>query len=359
MKLLRLANTINSTSAPYNQFSLGLKNHIDQTFCSLYRPLVDVDKKINFFHGNGSILKVYKSIKATIKSTEYDVVHIHSGLMGIIFLLSIFPNQLCLLNKSVFTLHNSWNVLKARNKFLNFIVMLTVKKICTCGISSNKSIPYLINLFIQKKCQTIINGFNHERMDEVARSHKKILYFDNNPKIKFVCIGAFNKTKNQISLLNVLRENSFNFELIFLGEGPKRKELMNYSKNISNVSKIAFKGRVSRDTAIKHMLEADVSISVSKGEGLPIAVLESMYAGCFLILSDIPPHKEISPPSERCIFINPDNKNEIIKSIKYVLDNHRLIRSLRSKSKQHAIQKFSAEEMLKNYLRIYKSLENK
>ena len=49
------------------------------------------------------------------------------------------------------------------------------------------------------------------------------------------------------------------------------------------------------------MLEADVSISLSKGEGLPIAILESMYAGCFMVLSKIPPHNEISPPHERCI----------------------------------------------------------
>ncbi len=37
MKLLRLANTANPTSAPYNQFSLGFKKSIEQTFCSLLR----------------------------------------------------------------------------------------------------------------------------------------------------------------------------------------------------------------------------------------------------------------------------------------------------------------------------------
>ena len=35
MKILRLANTLNSTSAPYNQFTLGFKNNFQQTFCSL------------------------------------------------------------------------------------------------------------------------------------------------------------------------------------------------------------------------------------------------------------------------------------------------------------------------------------
>ena len=44
MKLLRLANTVNSTSAPYNQFSLGLKKTIDQTFCSLFQHDIPIDK---------------------------------------------------------------------------------------------------------------------------------------------------------------------------------------------------------------------------------------------------------------------------------------------------------------------------
>lgn len=356
MKVLRLANTINPTSAPYNQFSLGLRDYVDQTFCSFYAPEVTVDAKIKSLNGNGSILKTYKSIKKTLRSDKYDVVHIHSGLMGVIFILTIFPNRFNLLKKTLFTLHNSWNVLKLRNQFLNFFVMLMVQKICTCGISSNSSIPYVINLFIHKKSEPVVNGFNHNRIDRVQNSKVTNFFFNESSRIKILCVGAFNKTKNQISLLRALKECTFDFEIIFLGEGPKRPELMNFSKSMINKSKITFKGRVSREIAIKHMLEADVSISVSKGEGLPIAVLESMYAGCFLILSDIPPHKEISPPDGRCIFVDPENDTQIIDSVEYVLQNKTALKSHRSKSKHYALQNFSSEKMLRNYLKIYNCL---
>ena len=63
MKLLRLATTINSTSAPYNQFSLGLKGKIDQTFCSLLQLDVMIDEDIEGFHGDGSILKMLKLVR--------------------------------------------------------------------------------------------------------------------------------------------------------------------------------------------------------------------------------------------------------------------------------------------------------
>ena len=47
MKLLRLANTLNPTSAPYNQFSLGFKDECEQTFCSLLENEVPIDNKVN------------------------------------------------------------------------------------------------------------------------------------------------------------------------------------------------------------------------------------------------------------------------------------------------------------------------
>ena len=138
MKLLRLANTLNPTSAPYNQFSLGFKDECEQTFCSLLENEVPIDNKVNGLHCGGSIWKMFWTLKKLIKENDFDVIHIHSGLTGFTFILAIFPFNLFLLKKTVFTLHNSWNVLKIRNQFLNFVVMLFSKKVCTCGVSSKK-----------------------------------------------------------------------------------------------------------------------------------------------------------------------------------------------------------------------------
>ena len=223
-----------------------------------------------------------------------------------------------MLKKTVFTLHNSWSVLKIRNQVLVFIVMLASRKVFTCGISSLESIPTVINYFVSKKTKAIVNGFNHKRIDLVEKDKSNNSHFNKSSKIKILCVGALNNTKNQIALLEVLKKTRIDGEIIFLGDGENKKFLIEYSKYVSNFIKVTFKGLVSRDLAIEHMLEADVFISLSKGEGLPIAVLESMYAGCFMILSKIPPHKEVQPPSERCFFVDISNKDEIVNSLSHV-----------------------------------------
>ena len=356
MKLLRLTPALKSTSSSYNQFALGFKDTIDQTIVSLHKHEVTIDSKIKVFHGSGSFLKMMSLIKELVKKNEYDVIHIHNGVTGIIFLFAVFPFRLYLLNRTVFTLHNSWYVLKLRNQFLNFIVMLVSRKICTCGISSQESLPKIISYLINNKTKAIVNGFDHQRIEDIKNLKLNENHFDKISKIKIVYVGGLTNTKNQIAMLEVLSEFKIDAEIVFLGDGIQKNTLINYSKNISDSTNISFKGFVSRALAIEHMLEADVYISLSKGEGLPIAALEAMYAGCFMILSKIPPHFEVSPPPSRCFFVDISNKAEIIKSLIYVKENIKQIKAGREKSKEHTIKKFSLNNMLKGYKKIYDAI---
>ncbi len=53
-------------------------------------------------------------------------------------------------------------------------------------------------------------------------------------------------------------------------------------------------GLVARDEVFLRCANADVLVSTSHGEGLPVAVIEAMATGCPVILSDIPPHRELA-----------------------------------------------------------------
>ena len=83
MKLLRLATTLNSTSAPYNQFSLGLKSEVNQTFCSLFKNDIAVHSDIDAFNGEGSIFKMLRILKNLLYKNDFDVIHVHLSLIHI------------------------------------------------------------------------------------------------------------------------------------------------------------------------------------------------------------------------------------------------------------------------------------
>lgn len=360
MELLRLANTLNSTSAPFNQFTLGFKNSFSQTYCSLFKSELDIPKEIKEYSGKGSVFRILKIIRNLLKNKNYDIIHIHSGLMGIIFLLAIFPFKILILKKTIFTLHNSWNVIKTRNQFLNIIIMFFSKKICLCSEASKNSLPFFLYFLLKKKIYVLQNGFDHHRIEKIKSNKKRSCHFNEKSKIKIVCVGALNNTKNQISILKTLKQNPIESEIIFIGDGINKHFLQNFIYEVDESTKINFKGLLPRDLTIEHMLDADISISLSKGEGLPIAVLETLYAGCFQILSNIQPHLEISPPSDRVIFVNHSNIVEIDKSLNFIKNNILSIKANRNFNQRNLIKYFGIDNMLRKYIDVYNTfLKNK
>jgi glycosyltransferase involved in cell wall biosynthesis len=235
------------------------------------------------------------------------------------------------------------------------------RKICICSKSSKDSIPKLFSFFLRNKSQTIVNGFDHQRIDNIEFKKINNIHFDKNSAVKIVYVGVLNNVKNQIALLEVLKTTQINSEIIFIGDGENKKALIDFSKNIPQYVKIRFKGLVSREETIEHMLEADISVSLSKGEGMPIAALESLYSGCYMILSNIPPHLELTLPTDRHFLIELSNKSQIRDSLLYVEKNIKEIKCHRKKSKDHAISNFSIKKMLQLYMNVYQDVykENK
>lgn len=85
-----------------------------------------------------------------------------------------------------------------------------------------------------------------------------------------------------------IRANIPNAYLLMVGNGPYLEE---YKKKYAKSKAVTFFGRRSD---IKELLNiADVFVSSSESEGLPLAVLEAISTGNYLCLSDIPQHQEV------------------------------------------------------------------
>jgi len=356
MKVLRLFNSPGSTSAPYNQFSLGLMSQTEQTLCTLFPPSEAVDRSFKYSHAAGSLLGMVKILRKLVIKNDYDVIHIHSGHTGIALILSLMPNNFHLLKKVVFTLHTSYNLLSLRNKLLVGLTMFFSSKICPCGKSSRDSIPKFICHIFEKKMCMIPNGFNYKNIDNLLINKNSKRLFSANYGVKLICVGALNDNKNQISLLKAIDNLEIIGELIFLGDGPKREFLEAYSKNLNSKISVKFKGKVSRDLAIEHMIEADVFISPSKGEGMPISVLEAMYSECFTILSDIPPHKEISPPKGTSIYVNFSKNKEIVSALNWIVKPGLNFSDKGIASKKYVLKNYNIALMLNKYIDIYNAI---
>ena len=75
-------------------------------------------------------------------------------------------------------------------------------------------------------------------------------------------------------------------------------------------------------------------------------------------MSDIPPHKEIQPPSNRCIFIDISKKFEVAQSLTLAINNISKIRHEKDTSRTYYVQRFGLDNMLSEYKKVYQMLSD-
>jgi len=164
-------------------------------------------------------------------------------------------------------------------------------------------------------------------------------------KNTFLVCGSLIKRKDPLVILDAFNQLDQDKNcLVFIGTGKLEETIKSEYSNES----IIFRGKV--ENVADFLGASDVFVSASTSEGLPNAVMEAMYAGLPVILSDIPSHKEIVGENYPFLF-----KTKNIADLKEKMDIM-ILGSNESSWKSHSAlieMNFSAKTMAKNYTKKY------
>jgi len=169
-------------------------------------------------------------------------------------------------------------------------------------------------------------------------------------KIKFVFVGALYDGKNPeigIKLSHLLDEAGFNFEFIYCGDGVMRGELEDETRKLNLENRIHFLGNVDSQKVKETLQESHFLIFVSKTEGWPKAVAESMFWGCVPFTSRVSCVPQmIGENGERGILVS-KNPEEIFSNIKKLLDDepeyHRMSQEAMNWARNFTLETFQNE----------------
>lgn len=348
--ILQLTLSINETSNCYNEFCLPLSAEHDIIVCSYFNPKILVPNEIKLFEGNGTLNYFINILKSVLAESDYDIIHAHTPHVGLIFLVISFLNSNKYFYKSVYTLHSSYKNYKLRNKLLLLPVFAFFRKIVCCSISSYKSLPTFYRWLGGKRISIIQNGVNLKRIDSILINEQVQRKEDNSFII--LSIGRLIDIKNPICLLKAFKDCDIkNSKLIFIGDGYLKDSLKNESRNCYGVE---YKALIKRNEVYKFLQKADLFVSTSKGEGLPLSVLEAMASSCPVILSDIAPHREITKFSD---FIPLINSNDVKGFSKEILKYSKMLpekrKEIGKKCRKLVEERYSLDIMLKKYAELY------
>lgn len=292
LSILHIILAAKETSAPYNEHCLPWAEERNITVCAYFKGDVTPPASLRLFEGDGTLRGFFRTLKTALGSREHDLIHIHAPHLGVLYLLAGLLNRNAAA-PAVVTVHDSYQNYKTRNKLLFLPVFAGFKRIVCCSKASYQSFPVFFKMLAGNRLTFAQNGPDIDRVDRIAAGHVPA------PKAEgtftSVSIGRMAPIKNPHVLLEAFaRSSSPGSRLVWIGEGTLRLALMDDAKRRGLADRIEFTGPIPREAVFTHLLNADLYVSASLGEGLPLAVMEAMACGLPVLLSDIPPHREIA-----------------------------------------------------------------
>lgn len=361
--IITVLDSISHTTMPYNEFIMyrdsvyeNEKQIVFLTGNEIAIPEENIPNSLeihrvgkNPFKIRREIIKVKKELsKKNIKC----VIHLHSIRGSFSTLLSLIGTRLRV--NTVYTIHSTYSGYKAHNKILSVFDALLSNYVTFVSDTSYSAFPNIIKKIKKGRLRVIHNGVNTDRIDRSVKNKADTRLSEG---IICVYVARIIPLKNHIFLVELLKKLNRNVKFVFVGleEIPSAREK---AIALGVDDRIVFTGLISREEVYNILLNADLYISSSTLEGLPVSVLEGMYCGLPVIMSNIPQHREVAIGSEgaKLLDLEIDEWSKEINSFASIPMDIR--KEMGEKCKAHVYNNFSLSKMHEKYDMLYEKIIN-
>lgn len=317
------------------------RNNVDSEFKAIIKnagiKIVDLSGK--------TYLEMLRKQFDYLKKNKPTVVHANTGSILHVMLAC----WLCRVPKRLYTVHNEANLLFGNSKIKKLIYRLafsffgfipvaicpTVKETLMREFGfSSKKIPVVNN-------GVDINKFHPERPKVISDS------------IQIISVGTLYWIKNQRMTINTicdLHNEGLNVSLDILGDGEDREKLDKLIKDRHAESYIVLHG-IQKEVE-KYLQKADIYVSASKTEGLPLSILEAMACGLPIVATNAGGSKDIVKNGINGFLIEVDDEDGLKEALRSIIKNRSLQNNYSWKSREIA-ETWSAENCTHGYEELY------
>lgn len=301
-------------------------------------------------------LKTIWALYRIIKKRNYDIVHCHSTKAG---LVGRFAAKFAGVKKIYFTVHGwgFYNSEYRREKLLLILLekvmaLLSSKIICVSKNDYNEGLKNKIAP--QDKMVVVYNGIDWQFSADraIVRANLKL----NNQDIVFGFVARLVEQKNPQLLLQsaaAVFGRHKNAKLIIAGDGPLMAECRKLSENLKINDSVIFLGELSNKAVRRLMVGFDVFVLPSRFEGLPLTIIEAMFAGLPIIASDVGGIPELIVNSKNGFLVNNDDAAAFAAKIEYFIENQNMMQKMGDIGREIAYDKFNLKKMIENYQNLY------
>jgi glycosyltransferase involved in cell wall biosynthesis len=169
-----------------------------------------------------------------------------------------------------------------------------------------------------------------------------------------IVVGRLIPLKNSMAIIRAFHESDDGASrLVFVGEGPTRSRMVSECRDLGLADRVEITGPIPRDRVFEYLARSDLYLSASTVEGLPVAAMEAMACRCPVLLSDIPPHREIVEGTALPL-VRPQDVRGFSRKIRWFRELSPFERqAMGEKCRQRVQERFSLTKMHREYEQVY------
>jgi glycosyltransferase involved in cell wall biosynthesis len=166
-------------------------------------------------------------------------------------------------------------------------------------------------------------------------------------------VGRLEPQKGFDVLLRALRDVD-DATLVVIGDGSEREQLRSLAGRLGLDDRIVW---IGWSADVRSYLPAfDVFVLPSRFEGFPLVVLEALLAETAVVATDVGSVPEAVRDEETGLLVPPDDAAALAASLRRLVADADLRRSLGSRGRRLVLERFTAEHMARSFRAMYDEL---
>lgn len=304
-------------------------------------------------------IAAYKELKKIIKENNYDIIHCHTPMGGMLARLAARSERKNG-TKVLYTAHG-FHFYKGAPK-LNWLVFypieLMMSLLTDCLITINDEDYAFAKKHLKAKTTEKVNGvgYNTDKYFPVSKEEKlriraKLGYRDDEKLLVYV--AEMNANKNQSMLirsLKILNEKHPEVRLLIAGADNFNGEYPKLAKELGIENNVDFLGHRSDIDDLLHA--SDIAVGSSIREGLPVNVMEALACGLPIVLSDNRGHRALTVNGKNGYIVDVNDCEAMAMHIEELLYNEKVYSQF-SEFAVESVKPYSKENVLIELKDIY------
>lgn len=282
--------------------------------------------------------QAYRELKEIINDGDYDVIHCNTPMGGIVTRLAARKARKN--GTNVYYTAHGFHFYKGAPK-KNWLVFYPVEKffsrmtdkLITITAEDYKLAKQKFYCDVERIHGVGVDEKRYQATSEEKRSElRKKFGFSKQQKV-ILCVGELLPNKNQQMIIRVMRNIVKEYpdaQLLLAGNGPGKENLEKLINAFGMEANVKMLGYVINLQDYQQI--ADVAVSCSKREGLPLNIVEAMLSGTPVVASKNRGHKELICDGKTGFLVNIDDYNNLFIRILMLFRDKDLYETVKRKA---------------------------